>query len=57
MTLAGVSNLHKVSDKLYRSAQPTAEGMTNLVALAQKLNIRRSEVDRMSQCFCKEEFR
>ena len=26
-------------------------------ALAQKLNIRRSEVDRMSQCFCKAEFR
>ena len=57
MTLAGVPNLHKVTDGLYRSAQPTAEGMTNLVALAQKLNIRRSEVDRMSQCFCKEEFR
>ena len=33
MTCAGVPNLHKVSDKLYRSAQPTAEGMTNLVAL------------------------
>ena len=31
MTCAGVLNLHKVSDKLYRSAQPTAEGMTNLV--------------------------
>ena len=26
-------------------------------AFAQKLNIRRSEVDRMSQCFCKAEFR
>ena len=26
-------------------------------ALAQTLNIRRSEVDRMSQCFCKAEFR
>ena len=25
MTCAGVPNLHKVSDKLYRSAQPTAE--------------------------------
>ena len=36
MTLAGVPNLHKVSDKLYRSAQPTAEGMTNLVALGIK---------------------
>lgn len=28
--LAGVPNLYKVNDKLYRSAQPTAEGMTNL---------------------------
>ena len=36
MTLAGVPNLHKVSDGLYRSAQPTAEGMTNLVALGIK---------------------
>ena len=27
MTLAGVPNLHKVADGLYRSAQPTAEGM------------------------------
>ena len=36
MTCAGVPNLHKVSDKLYRSAQPTAEGMTNLVALGIK---------------------
>ncbi len=26
-------------------------------ALAQKLNIRRNEVDRMSQCFCRAEFR
>ena len=26
----GVSNLHKVSEDLYRSAQPTAEGMKNL---------------------------
>lgn len=30
---AGVPNLHKINDSLYRSAQPTAEGMTNLVAL------------------------
>lgn len=28
--LEGVPNLHKVSDNLYRSAQPTAEGMRNL---------------------------
>jgi len=31
-TLAGVPNLHKVSDTLYRSAQPTGEGMTSLKA-------------------------
>ena len=31
MTLAGVPNLHKVADGLYRSAQPTAEGMTNII--------------------------
>lgn len=30
--LAGVCNLHKVSDDLYRSAQPTAEGLRNLKA-------------------------
>jgi protein tyrosine phosphatase (PTP) superfamily phosphohydrolase (DUF442 family) len=28
--MKGVPNLHKVSDHLYRSAQPTAEGMGNL---------------------------
>ena len=28
--LAGVPNFHRVSDDLYRSAQPTAEGMENL---------------------------
>jgi protein tyrosine phosphatase (PTP) superfamily phosphohydrolase (DUF442 family) len=28
--MKGVPNLHKVSDRLYRSAQPTAEGMRNL---------------------------
>lgn len=28
--MKGVPNLHKVSDHLYRSAQPTAEGMRNL---------------------------
>lgn len=28
--MAGVPNLHKVADVLYRSAQPTAEGMRNL---------------------------
>jgi protein tyrosine phosphatase (PTP) superfamily phosphohydrolase (DUF442 family) len=30
MEKQGVPNLHKVSDDLYRSAQPTAEGMKNL---------------------------
>jgi protein tyrosine phosphatase (PTP) superfamily phosphohydrolase (DUF442 family) len=30
MQMDGVTNLHKVSDTLYRSAQPTAEGMKNL---------------------------
>jgi protein tyrosine phosphatase (PTP) superfamily phosphohydrolase (DUF442 family) len=33
MTLAGVPNLHKVSNELYRSAQPTAQGMKNLKGL------------------------
>lgn len=33
MTVSGVPNLHKVSDGLYRSAQPTAEGMRNLEAM------------------------
>jgi protein tyrosine phosphatase (PTP) superfamily phosphohydrolase (DUF442 family) len=45
--LDGVPNLHKVSDSLYRSAQPTAEGMTNLVALGIKtvLNLRDNHCD------------
>lgn len=30
MTMTGVPNLYKVSDNLYRSAQPTATGMKNL---------------------------
>jgi len=34
--MAGVPNLHKVSTKLYRSAQPTAEGMANLKKLGVK---------------------
>ena len=47
MTCAGVPNLHKVSDKLYRSAQPTANGMTNLVALGIKtvVNLRDNHSD------------
>jgi protein tyrosine phosphatase (PTP) superfamily phosphohydrolase (DUF442 family) len=32
LLLPGVCNLHKVSDDLYRSAQPTAEGLRNLKA-------------------------
>lgn len=32
VSMNGVPNLHKVSDTLYRSAQPTAEGMANLKA-------------------------
>ena len=30
MTVAGVGNLHKLTDTLYRSEQPTAQGMRNL---------------------------
>ena len=47
MTLAGVPNLHKVADGLYRSAQPTAEGMTNLVSLGIKtiVNLRDNHSD------------
>ncbi len=47
ITLAGVPNLHKVSDGLYRSAQPTAEGMTNLVSLGVKtiVNLRHNHSD------------
>ncbi len=30
MNISGVPNLHKVSERLYRSAQPTSEGMLNL---------------------------
>lgn len=36
MTVTGVPNLYQVSDTLYRSAQPTAEGMKNL----QRMGIR-----------------
>lgn len=44
---AGVPNLHRISDSLYRSAQPTAEGMTNLVALGIKtvVNLREYHSD------------
>lgn len=42
MELEGVPNFHKVSDALYRSAQPTAQGMQNLEAMGIKavLNLR-----------------
>lgn len=36
LTLAGVPNLHRLTDHLYRSEQPTAEGFRNL----EKLGIR-----------------
>ena len=32
MTLEGVENLHRVNDVLYRSAQPTPQGFSNLYA-------------------------
>jgi len=31
--MEGVPNLHKISDSLYRSAQPSAAGMKNLKAM------------------------
>ena len=44
---AGLPNLHRVDARLYRSAQPTAEGMTNLVALGVKtvVNLRDNHSD------------
>ena len=47
MERAGLPNLHRVDAKLYRSAQPTAEGMTNLVALGVKtvINLRDNASD------------
>jgi protein tyrosine phosphatase (PTP) superfamily phosphohydrolase (DUF442 family) len=46
--LEGAPNLHKVSDKLYRGAQPTAEGMQGLKALGIKtiVNLRSLHSDR-----------
>ena len=42
LEIEGVPNLHKVNDNLYRSGQPTAEGMKNLEALGVKtvINLR-----------------
>jgi len=46
--LEGAPNLHKVSDTLYRSAQPSAEGMKNLKQLGIKtvVNLRAFHSDR-----------
>jgi len=42
LTLEGVENLHRVNTKLYRSAQPTPQGFSNLQALGVRsvLNLR-----------------
>jgi protein tyrosine/serine phosphatase len=46
--LPGVPNFHKVSDELYRGAQPSAEGMKQLEKLGIKtvVNLRSSHSDR-----------
>ena len=46
--LEGVPNLHKVSDTLYRSAQPSAEGMKNLKTMGIEtiINLRSFHSDR-----------
>ena len=46
--MKGVPNLHKVSDTLYRSAQPSAEGMRNLRAIGVEtiVNLRSFHSDR-----------
>jgi protein tyrosine phosphatase (PTP) superfamily phosphohydrolase (DUF442 family) len=46
--MKGVPNLHKVSDNLYRSAQPTAEGMGNLKKMGVKtiVSLRSFHTDR-----------
>ena len=48
MQVIGVPNLHKVSETLYRSAQPTAEGMANLKAMGIEtvINLRSFHSDR-----------
>lgn len=48
MQVEGVPNLHKVSDDLYRSAQPTEEGMKNLKGMGIKkiVNLRSPHSDR-----------
>jgi len=44
----GLPNLHKVSDQLYRGAQPTAEGMKQLKAMGVRtvVNLRKFHSDR-----------
>ena len=46
--MEGVPNLHKVSETLYRSAQPSAAGMQNLKAMGVEtvVNLRSSHSDR-----------
>src|SRR3990172_2629886 len=46
--LDGVPNLHKVGDNLYRSAQPTAQGMKNLkkMGIETIVNLRSFNSDR-----------
>lgn len=48
MEMKGVPNLHQVSDRLYRSAQPSAEGMKNLKAMGIEtiVNLRSFHSDR-----------
>ena len=43
----GVPNLHKVTDRLYRSAQPTAAGMRRLEAMGIRtvINLRAFQAD------------
>jgi len=48
MKVQGVSNLHKINDSLYRSAQPTEEGMKNLEKMGIKtiINLRAFHSDK-----------
>lgn len=48
LEMEGVPNLHRVSDGLYRSAQPTAEGMRRLEELGVRtvVNLRSFHSDR-----------
>lgn len=47
VVIAGVPNLHKINENLYRSGQPTSEGMKNLESLGVKtvINLRESYSD------------